>query len=136
MSLALPSCSEGKCWNVTCPLVALVTSSMNGFATSSWMTWPAGRLSARRSVIFSCATAGIVPAARRAAARATRWSRRTIMRFSSVSFLSVTHLDRQPQDDLRPDHQNGDREQMGDEVRKYAVKYFGHRPPRIARHHE
>ena len=58
MSLAFPSCSEGKCWKVTCPLVALVTSSMNGLATSSWMTWPLGRLSARRSVIFSWADDG------------------------------------------------------------------------------
>src|SRR5215475_809676 len=105
---------------------------MKGFATSSWITWPCGRLSASRSVIFSCAAAGHVVAAASAAARTIRLS----MVFSLLLFLSVTHLHRQIQNDHRPDHEDRDRDQVRNEVWKHAMEDFGDRPAGITRHHE
>src|SRR3954451_17504452 len=73
------------------------------------------------------------------AARTIQLSKRTIMTFPlpvTCFFISVPHFDRQPKDDLGPCDENGNCEQVGDEVRKHAVKYLAHWAPGIARHDE
>src|SRR3954451_18948608 len=51
-----------------------------------------------------------------------------------IFFASVAHFYRQPQDDLRPGHQNSDGDQMGQEVRKHAMEYLADRTSRVTRY--
>jgi len=66
-----------------------------------------------------------------------RLSRAAIMRFSPVVFSCLNiHLDWQPQNDLWPDNQDRDGDQMRNEMWKDAVEHLSHRSSRVACDHK
>src|SRR5919199_4806837 len=134
MSFALPSCSAGKCWNVIWPFVALVTASMKGRRMYWWAMWPFGRASATRSVTAPWPAARVPEHAK--TAKPNKAPQNLFMKTLPFAASVSHHLAREPQDQVRDGDEQGDHDEMGEEMRHRAVEDLAHGAAGVPRHHE